>query len=43
MLNFLLKKATLMQSVEDADTVYLCVGNKRFIFKNNKYVGWYRP
>lgn len=43
MLNFLLKKATIMQSPEDADTIYLCVGNKRFIFRYNKYVGWYRP
>lgn len=43
MLNFLLKKAATMQSPEDADTIYLCVGNKRFIFRYNKYVGWYRP
>lgn len=43
MLHFLFKKATLVRSVEDAYTIYLCIGNKRFVFYDGKYIGWYRP
>lgn len=43
MLNMILKKATLMQSAEDANTMYLCIGNKRFIFRDGQYFGWYKP
>lgn len=37
------KKAKLMQSCEGPDTIYLCSGKKRFIFKNGKLIGWYKP
>lgn len=43
MLNMILKKATLMQSCEDETTIYLCIGKKRFIFRDGKFVGWYKP
>ena len=43
MLNFLLKNPCLMQSAEDEHTFYLCKKNKRYIFRDGKYCGWYRP
>ena len=43
MLNFLLKNTCLMQSTEDDNVFYLCKGAKRYIFREGKYVGWYRP
>lgn len=42
-LNMILKKATLMQSTEDENTIYLCIGKRRFIFRNKTYIGWYKP
>ena len=43
MLNFLFKNTCLMQSAEDEHTFYLCKKNKRYIFRDGKYCGWYRP
>ena len=43
MLNFLLKNTCLMQSAEDEHTFYLGKKNKRYIFRDGKYCGWYRP
>lgn len=37
------KKTKLIMSCEDSDTIYLCAGKKRYIFKNGKYIGWYKP
>ena len=31
------------QSCEDANTKYLCLPFIRLIFREGKYVGWYRP
>ena len=31
------------RSCEDRKTVYLCLFGKRYIFRNGKYAGWYRP
>lgn len=39
----LFKTMTLMQDCEYPDTVYLCVGNIRLIFRDGKYIGWYKP
>lgn len=33
----------LKRSCEDKKTVYLCLLGKRYIFREGKYVGWYRP
>ena len=43
MLNFLLKNVCLMQSAEDERIFYLCKKDKRYIFRDGKYYGWYRP
>ena len=43
MFNFLLKNTYLMQSGEDEHTFYLCNKDKRYIFRDGKYCGWYRP
>lgn len=43
MLNFFLRNATIIKSIEDENTIYLCVKNKRYIFRDGKYTGWYRP
>jgi hypothetical protein len=43
MLNFLLRKAVFMQSCENENVFYLCVGTKRYIFRDGHYDGWYRP
>ena len=43
MLNRIFKKANKVQSAEDDNAVYLCIGKKRFIFRDGKYVGWYKP
>lgn len=32
----------LKRSCEDKHTWYLCLFGKRYIFKNGKYVGWYK-
>lgn len=37
------KKTKLIMSCEGSDTIYLCAGKKRYIFKNGKYIGWYKP
>ncbi len=42
MLNMILKKATLMQSAEEENVFYLCIGKKRFIFRFGIYDGWYK-
>lgn len=33
----------IKRSCEDRDTIYICWFGKRYIFRNWKYVGWYRP
>lgn len=33
----------LKQSCEDKKTKYLCLPGIRFVFRNGKYIGWYRP
>ena len=43
MLNFLLKHTWLIKSCESENTFYLCKGDKRYIFRDGKYDGWYRP
>ena len=36
-------KKIFMRSCEDPKTLYVCLGKKRYIFRNGRYVGWYRP
>lgn len=36
------ENATAMVSVEDPNTIYICIGDKRHIFNEGKYVGWYK-
>lgn len=43
MLNIIFKKATLTPSCEGENVMYLCIGKKRFIFRNGTYCGWYKP
>ena len=31
------------RSCEDKNTEYLCLFGIRFVFYEDKYVGWYRP
>ncbi len=31
------------RSCEDPTIVYVCVFGKRFIFRENRYMGWYKP
>lgn len=31
------------RSCEDPRTLYVCLFNKRYIFFERKYVGWYKP
>ena len=31
------------KSCEDPSTLYVCFFGRRFIFKDGKYFGWYRP
>ena len=31
------------RSCDDKSRWYLCLFDKRYIFDNGKYVGWYRP
>lgn len=33
----------IKKSCEDPKTIYICVFGRRYIFKNGKYVGWYKP
>lgn len=33
----------IKRSCEDANTLYLCLPGCRLIFREGKYVGWYRP
>lgn len=33
----------IKRSCEDKNTVYLCLFGKRYIFREGKYIGWYRP
>lgn len=35
--------ALIKKSCEDQKTAYLCLFGKRYIFREGKYVGWYRP
>ena len=37
------KNANIMQSCEDPNKLYVCIGNKRYIFEEGKYIGWYEP
>ena len=32
----------IKRSCEDKNTLYLCLFGRRFIFRNGKYIGWYR-
>jgi len=31
------------RSCEDSSVVYLCLFGRRYIFREGKYVGWYKP
>ena len=31
------------RSCEDPNTMYVCIFGKRFVFRNGKYCGWYKP
>ena len=31
------------RSCEDKSTLYVCLFCKRYIFREGKYMGWYRP
>ena len=31
------------RSCEDEKTLYVCWFGKRYIFREGKYVGWYKP
>ncbi len=31
------------RSCEDPSTLYVCAFGRRFIFREGKYVGWYKP
>lgn len=33
----------IKKSCEDKNTTYLCLFGKRYIFRDGRYVGWYRP
>lgn len=33
----------IKRSVEDKNTTYVCLFGKRYIFRDKKYIGWYRP
>lgn len=33
----------LKRSVEDQSTVYLCMPWCRYVFRDGKYIGWYKP
>ena len=33
----------LKRSCEDPSTLYVCVFGRRFIFREGRYVGWYKP
>lgn len=39
----LCKEMTLRQDAENPDTMWLCVAGIRIIFRDGKYVGWYKP
>lgn len=32
-----------MRSCEDPGTLYVCVFGRRFVFKEGRYFGWYKP
>ena len=31
------------RSCENKSTLYVCLFGKRYIFREGKYMGWYRP
>ena len=31
------------RSYENKSTLYVCLFGKRYIFREGKYMGWYRP
>ena len=31
------------RSCENKSTLYVCLSGKRYIFREGKYMGWYRP
>lgn len=31
------------RSCENKSTLYVCLFSKRYIFREGKYMGWYRP
>ncbi len=31
------------RSCEDPKTLYVCLFGRRFIFRDKKYCGWYKP
>lgn len=33
----------IKRSCEDKNTKYLCLFGRRYIFREGKYVGWYKP
>lgn len=33
----------IKRSCEDASTIYVCLPGRRLIFRDLRYVGWYRP
>lgn len=33
----------IKRSCEDANTIYFCWFGKRYIFKDGRFIGWYKP
>ena len=33
----------IKRSCEDKNTIYLCLFGRRYIFRDGKYIGWYKP
>lgn len=37
------KATTIIPDCEHPNRLYVCRGNKRYIFEDGKYIGWYKP
>ena len=33
----------IRRSCEDDNTIYVCIGKRRFVYQYGKYIGWYKP
>ena len=33
----------IKRSCEDRGTVYVCLFGRRYVYKDGRYIGWYRP